>query len=366
MPPDSTTNYHSLCHQFQIPRHGQWMHTVYHGRSGSLCLPTSSHLGQSGGEVTGLPQQQDHSDCTRVAQHALVWGSSGSVQSDPSMSAQPAQSGVSTIQPDPAQEPVKPEPTCLAPRATAIKEQGFSEVVAARIEAPQRGSTRSVYEAKWTIFTKWCLSNQVDFRAPPLKAIADFLLHLFQDRKLQPSTIDGYRSAIADKLGNSTINVSKDENLARLLDSFHRDSPKGRRGIPSWNLFLVLHQLTKAPFKPVKEASLKHLTLKTVFLLALGSTKRRSEIHAWLHKNIRHQSDTSLRCPYTPHPVFYPRISWLSRAQIVWLQWSSQPWPPLWTSHSKVTGPCVPSELFTITWTGPQILGRRRSWSLSP
>ena len=98
---------------------------------------------------------------------------------------------------------------CLAPRTTAIKEQGFSEAVAAQIEAPQRGSTRSVYEAKWTIFTKWCLSNQVDFRAPPLKAIPDFLLHLFQDRKLQPGTIDGYRSAIADKLGNVPINVSK-------------------------------------------------------------------------------------------------------------------------------------------------------------
>ena len=101
--------------------------------------------------------------------------------------------------------------------------------------------------SKWTIFTKWCLSNQVNFRAPPVKAIADFLLYLFQDRNLQPSTIDGYRSAIADKLGNSPINVSRDENLIRLLDSFHRDRPKGRRGIPSWNLSLVLHQLTKAP-----------------------------------------------------------------------------------------------------------------------
>ena len=54
-------------------------------------------------------------------------------------------------------------------------------------------------------------------------------------------------------------------------------------------------------------------------------------------------SDTSqngLRCPCTPHPAFYPRISWLRRVQIVWLQWSSQPWPTLWTSHSRVTGPC--------------------------
>ena len=53
-----------------------------------------------------------------------------------------------------------------------------------------RQSTRSVYEAKWTIFIDWCLSNQVDFRAPPVKSIADFLLYQLQDRKLQSSTID--------------------------------------------------------------------------------------------------------------------------------------------------------------------------------
>ena len=125
---------------------------------------------------------------------------------------------------------------------------------------------------------------------------------MFQNRKLQPGTIDGYRSAIADKLGNSTINVSKDENLTRLLDSFHRDRPKGRRGIPSWNL-------TKAPFEPLKEASLKHLTFKPVFLLALGSGKRRSEIHAWLHKNIRHESDWS-------KVSLYPSLSFVSKNQL--------------------------------------------------
>ena len=38
---------------------------------------------------------------------------------------------------------------------------------------------------------------------------------------------------------------------------------------------------------------MKHLTFKTVFLLALGSGKHRSEIHASQNKNIRHQSDWS-------------------------------------------------------------------------
>ena len=165
--------------------------------------------------------------------------------------------------------------------------------MAARIEAPQRRSTRSVYEAKWAIFTKWCLTNQVYFTAPPVQSVADFLVYLFQDRKLKPSTMDGYKSVIADKLGNSSINISKDENLTRLLDSFHRDKPKGWRGIPSWNISLVLHQLTKSPLEPIKEASLKHFIFKAVFLLALGSGKRRSKIHAWQNKNIRPQSDWS-------------------------------------------------------------------------
>ena len=39
------------------------------------------------------------------------------------------------------------------------------------------------------------------------------------------------------------------------------------------------------------ECFLKHLTFKTVFHLALGSAKHRSEIHVWLGKNIRHELD---------------------------------------------------------------------------
>ena len=59
------------------------------GESGRIRLPTSGHLGQSGGEVTGLTLQENHSDCSGVAQHALVLGSSDHVQSDPTEPAQP-------------------------------------------------------------------------------------------------------------------------------------------------------------------------------------------------------------------------------------------------------------------------------------
>ena len=92
--------------------------------------------------------------CNRIILIAPGWsnmpflGPSGHAQSDPTVPTQSAKSGDSTIQADPAQASIKPKPTCLAPRATAINEQGFSEAVEAQIEALQRGSTRSVYKAK--------------------------------------------------------------------------------------------------------------------------------------------------------------------------------------------------------------------------
>ena len=258
----------------------------------------------SGGNETLRPRiPSSHSDSTRLAQHALVLGPGQHVSSN----SPPAPSGVEfdhpTVQSVSSPGPSQSEPSCLAPRASAIQQAGFSAEVATRIEAPQRRSTRAIYESKWSVFVRWCEKNQVDFRTPSIEQIADFLLSLFQEKHLQPSTIEGYRTAIADKVGNSRIIISKDENLSRLLDSFHRDKPKGRRGVPTWNLSLVLHQLTQPPFEPLRKASLKYLTFKTVFLLALGSGKRRSEIHAWVHRNIRHQEDWS-NVSLSPSPSF--------------------------------------------------------------
>ena len=97
-------------------------------------------------------------------------GSNGHVKSDSTESAQPVNTALKS---DPSQKSENSESPYMAPRATAIKEQGFSEAVAARIEAPQRGSIRSVNDPKW------CITNRVNFRAPLLNSVADFLMYLF-------------------------------------------------------------------------------------------------------------------------------------------------------------------------------------------
>ena len=76
--------------------------------SGRIHLPTISHIGQSGGEVAGLPMQENHSDCSGVAQPALVLGSSSHVQPNPTDPAQSAQPVDTAIRSDPSQKSDKP------------------------------------------------------------------------------------------------------------------------------------------------------------------------------------------------------------------------------------------------------------------
>ena len=95
--------------------------------SGPICLSTSSHPGHSGGKIKGLLVQENHSDCYKVAQYARVLGSGSHVRPDNPVLAQPADSA---IQSDSTQESIEPKSPCLAP-ASEIKEQGFSDAVAA-------------------------------------------------------------------------------------------------------------------------------------------------------------------------------------------------------------------------------------------
>ena len=89
-----------------------------------------------------------------------------------------------------------------------------------------------------------------------------------------------------DTLGPASHHIAQSSDLHRLLSSFHRDRPQSSRNLPRWNLSVVLNELTKAPFEPMKDTDLKHLTLKTAFLLALASGKCCSKIHAWVANKI--------------------------------------------------------------------------------
>ena len=250
-----------------------------------LCLPSNSSPSQ------GDPKNQamllpDHRNSSRLARDALVLGPSAAFNRDPTTTSSVNNSSQTVPQLCVPQQSTASQPPQLVSRSGQFQEQGFSVEVAERIAAPQRSSTRIIYKSKWALFKKWCRENSVDFSTPSVKHISDFFMYLYQDLNRCPSTIDGYRTAIVDTLGPAGRHIAQSSDLHRLLSSFHRDCPKSSRNLPKWNLSVVLNELTKAPFEPMKDTDLKHLTLKTAFLLALVSGKRRSEIHAWVANKV--------------------------------------------------------------------------------
>ena len=146
----------------------------------------------------------------------------------------------------------------------------------------------------------------MDVSDPTIPDVANFLNYLFKEKNLKPSTITGYSTAIVDGLGMKCEEFSKSLELNRLLASFYRDKPVANRSVPSWDLALVLHALTKQPFEPLGKASLKLLNFKTVFLLASG--KRRSEVHAWTYSSLSYKN--------WPRVTLAPSTAFLAKNQL--------------------------------------------------
>ena len=65
-----------------------------------------------------------------------------------------------------------------------------------------------------------------------------------------------------------------------MIASMELQRPRTTPVLPQWDLGVVLEAPSKSPYEPLREAYFKHLTLKTVFLLAMASAGRRSELHA--------------------------------------------------------------------------------------
>ena len=114
------------------------------GEPGRLCLSSGCKSGTGGHQTVGPRMSPNHPDCSGMAQHAMILGPSQHVSSNSPFTSQIGEFDNSTVQSVPAQRSPQPKSACLAPRATAIQQIGFSDKVATRIEAPQRRSTRAV------------------------------------------------------------------------------------------------------------------------------------------------------------------------------------------------------------------------------
>jgi hypothetical protein len=82
--------------------------------------------------------------------------------------------------------------------------------------------------------------------------LAEFFLYLFEDKGYTPSTIKGYRSAIAKTIHLSGgSDFGSDEFLSLMFKNFCFERPKQRCLVPTWDLGIVLKALQLSPFEPL-------------------------------------------------------------------------------------------------------------------
>ena len=115
---------------------------------------------------------------------------------------------------------------------------------------------------------------------PSLPKIADFLFWLCKSKKLSVSAVLGYRSILLAVFRMVLPEIFTSPVLQDLLRSFKVESPCRAIRPPAWDLLTVLDYLWSSVFEPLSNSSLRDLTRKTLFLVALATAKGVGEIQA--------------------------------------------------------------------------------------
>lgn len=186
---------------------------------------------------------------------------------------------------------------------------GLPQSVINTIQSARASSTRSLYDCKWRVFEEWCLrEGHVSFQCP-VGAILSFLQDLIDKHKAF-STIKVYLAAIAAcHVGFDGKTAGQHPLVCRFMKGARRLLPVSKPLTPPWDLAVVLDGLASPPFEPLGEVDLKHLSLKTVLLLALASAKRVGDIHALsVHPSCTQFAPGRVRVLLKPNPAFVPKV----------------------------------------------------------
>ena len=149
--------------------------------------------------------------------------------------------------------------------------------------------------------------------------------------RLPIATIRYYRSVIGviHKGFDDGSNLSNNALISHLIKGMFVERPPAKKLIPSWDLGTIIYTLAKAPFEPAGSSSLHHLTVKTAFLLAASTARRRSELHAlsvaaghlrWEPGGVRLIPEINFLTKnqslnFSPPDIFFPSLTYFSGIQ---------------------------------------------------
>ena len=182
-------------------------------------------------------------------------------------------------------------PTLKSTRLATLKglfvKLGYSRRVAECMSTNLRPSSIGCYESHWSRLLEYCRRKHLKVFEVDSRIFSKYLWHLFENERYAPSTIISHWTSIASVLRHWKYDPATDPRIRALLRNFQLSRPVQQRLMPQWDLHLVLTALLRPPFtdgandRPSDDViDLKWRTLKTTFLLALATARRRSFLHA--------------------------------------------------------------------------------------
>ena len=171
---------------------------------------------------------------------------------------------------------------CMATIKRFARQAGFSSAVAGQLIFCRRLSTRLNYQARWGTYRKWCRDFGHRSSSPSIAKIAEFLTYMFKRKGAALATIKGYRAMLSAVFKFPLPEISTSPILKDLILSFEISAPRPLFPPPPWDLDKVLQYLSGPPFEPLARASFLDKTKKALFLLAIATAKRVSELQALL------------------------------------------------------------------------------------
>ena len=260
------------------------------GRPGSVRVP-SLCSGRSGDRPRpAVIASRDDAGRASLAREGVVRRLAASSDSTTPGSALLGQAASAT----PLQSVPSRRPRAEASRVETLKrhyrKSGFLGRAARVLSAVLRESSSRLYQSRWKIFCGWCRGRGVAPVNTTVPVVLDFLIHLRQDKGLSVSAVKGYCSALNSVLALKGRDLAASREITTSLRSFARSVNPVELRPPAWDVSLVLQSLTGAPYEPLRTCEERFLAQKTLFLLALASAKRISELHA-LSYRVSHTRD---------------------------------------------------------------------------
>lgn len=189
-----------------------------------------------------------------------------------------------------------------------LTSQGFSPQVTNILLASRRESTKRVYGTTWKRFSSWAISKGVK----PTKAKIPLILSFLQEglaKGLSTNTLKRQTAAISSILGaGSGTSIATHPHVKRFLRGVSLLNPPSIHRFPTWDLNKVLDALMHPPFEPLNSVPVRILSFKVLFLVAITSARRVSELSALsVHPRlcIVHKDRVVLRLD----PSFIPKVN---------------------------------------------------------